>query len=182
MRYNLGLKVLDTYKSGQVKCAMVKIKNDKELMSVMEGMFQLKGRIPHAEITDFNEWIETLCKDVVLEDMVLSYQNIYWAVRITMMGTAESKRVVKELEGEAELCETDDYEENGNVYANVWIKGSDENIESLAEKAKQRYREMGFESVLISYDEEMEGEATVNAVKSLADYVNVNGKIGARWE
>lgn len=172
MRYDLGLKVLDTYQSGQVKCAMAKIRNDKKLMSVMEGMFQLKGRIPHAEITDFNEWIETLCKDVVLEDKILFYQNIYWAVRITMMGTAESKSIAKGLEGEAELCESDDYEENGHVYANVWIKGSDENIESLAEKAKARYRELGFESVCISYDEEMDGEATVNAVKPLADYIN----------
>ena len=172
MRYNLGLKVLDTFRNGQVKCAMAKIRNDKELMSVMEGMFQLKGRIPHAEITDFNEWIETLCKDVVLEDKVLDYLNIYWAVRITIMGTEESKRVAKELEGEAELCEINDYEEYGYVYANVWIKGSDENIESLAEKAKQRYMEMGFESALISYDEEMDGEATVNAVKTLAVYRN----------
>lgn len=181
MRYNLGLKVLNTYQSGQVKCAMAKIRNDKELMSVMKGMFQLKGRIPHAEITDFNEWIETLCKDVVIEDKVLDYLNIYWAVRITIMGTEESKSVAKELEGEAEVCDINDYEEDGHVYAHIWIKGSDENIESLAEKAKQRYREMGF-GIWISYDEEMDGEATVTAVKPLGDYINQNGKVGVRGE
>jgi hypothetical protein len=181
MRYNFGLKVLNTYQSGQVKCAMVKIRNDKKLMSVMEGMFQLKGRIPHAEITDFNEWIETLCKDVVLEDKVLYYLNIYWAVRITMMGTEESKIVAKELEGEAELCEINDYEEEVHVYGHVWIKGNDENIESLAEKAMQRYKEMGF-GVWVCYDEEMDGEATVTAVKPIADYINQNGKVGVRGE
>ena len=182
MRYNKGLKVLDTYKHGQVSAVMVKIKFDKELMSVMEGMFQLKGRIPHAEITDFNEWIETLCKDVVLEDKVLEYQNIYWAVRITMMGTEESKSVAEALSGEAELYDIDDYEEDGIVYASILIKGSDENIESLAEKAESRYRELGFKSVFISYDEEMDGEATVTAVKPLGDYRNQNGKVGVRGE
>jgi hypothetical protein len=42
--------------------------------------------------------------------------------------------------------------------------------------------EMGFESVFISYDDEMDGEATVNAVKTLAEYTNLNGEIGERGE
>lgn len=183
MRYNTGIKDLNTYQYGMVKCAIEKIRNDKTFLSQLERLFQLKSIIPHSNIKDFNEWLETLCKDVVFEDRVEEYNNIYWAVKISTVGTEESYKVQELLISDCReeviiLVESEDYEEKGDVYASVKIKGTEEGKENLAEKAKKAYQKKGFKKITITYDEEMEGEVTVTAEMPLIEYVRKRDKGG----